>query len=244
MCFFTFAEVLLLPHDQSAGMLPRWLESNIRWSRFCNDAESQYAPIEGEATAIAWALAKCPMFVMGCPNLTVVIPPKSDCTVYHKQAQFREILFQMIIYLSENKQLLNSPIICQLSLHDEISIYLFTQLLPIDFLDLLITNWLSRIQEYKDKMMNKQLIILEFPAIIQQETGNTGYGWPRNNSTGYKNIVVGISVTCLLIRSIISHLIQPVRELDQSSHTLYSQVGGWINQLTPYTAWSMVVSII
>lgn len=41
-------------------------------SRFCNEAESRYAPIEGEATAIAWALAKCRMFIMGCPNLVVV----------------------------------------------------------------------------------------------------------------------------------------------------------------------------
>lgn len=41
-------------------------------SRFCNDAESRYAPIEGEASAIAWALQKCRMFVMGCHNLTVV----------------------------------------------------------------------------------------------------------------------------------------------------------------------------
>ena len=41
-------------------------------SRYCNDAESRYAPIEGEASAIAWALNKCRMFVMGCPNLVVV----------------------------------------------------------------------------------------------------------------------------------------------------------------------------
>ena len=41
-------------------------------SRFCNDAETRYAPIEGEATAIAWSLNKCRMFVMNCPNLVVV----------------------------------------------------------------------------------------------------------------------------------------------------------------------------
>lgn len=41
-------------------------------SRFCNDAETRYAPIEGEAAAIAWALQKCRMFVMGCHNLLVV----------------------------------------------------------------------------------------------------------------------------------------------------------------------------
>ena len=41
-------------------------------SRYCTDAESRYAPVEGEASAIAWALNKCRMFVMGCPNLVVV----------------------------------------------------------------------------------------------------------------------------------------------------------------------------
>ena len=41
-------------------------------SRFCTDAESRYAPIEGEASAIAWALNKCRMYVMGSPNLLVV----------------------------------------------------------------------------------------------------------------------------------------------------------------------------
>ena len=41
-------------------------------SRFCTDAESRYAPIEGEASAIAWALNKCRMYVVGCPNLLVV----------------------------------------------------------------------------------------------------------------------------------------------------------------------------
>ena len=41
-------------------------------SRFCIDAERRYAPIEGEAAAIAWALEKCRIFVMGCLNLIVV----------------------------------------------------------------------------------------------------------------------------------------------------------------------------
>ena len=40
-------------------------------SRFCTPAESRYAPIEGEAAAIAWGLEKCGMFVAGCDNLIV-----------------------------------------------------------------------------------------------------------------------------------------------------------------------------
>ena len=45
-------------------------------SRFCIYAECRYAPIEGEAAAIAWALEKCCMFVMGCPNCIVVTDHK------------------------------------------------------------------------------------------------------------------------------------------------------------------------
>ena len=41
-------------------------------SKFCIDAKRRYPPIEGEAAAIAWALEKCRIFVMGCPNLIVV----------------------------------------------------------------------------------------------------------------------------------------------------------------------------
>ena len=34
--------------------------------------DCQYAPIEGEAAAIAWALEKCHIFIMGCPQMIVV----------------------------------------------------------------------------------------------------------------------------------------------------------------------------
>ena len=41
-----------------------------------------------------------------------------------------------------------------------------------------------------------------------------------------------------------SQLTLPVKGLDQSSFALYSQVGGLINQLTPYTTRSVFRSII
>ena len=41
-------------------------------SRFCTDAEQRYAPIKGKAAAISWALEKCCMFILGCPNVIVV----------------------------------------------------------------------------------------------------------------------------------------------------------------------------
>lgn len=40
-------------------------------SRFCTNAEHKYAPIEGEAAVMAWALEKC-MFVMSFPSIIVV----------------------------------------------------------------------------------------------------------------------------------------------------------------------------
>ena len=45
-------------------------------SRFTTDAESRYAPVEGEALAVVYALEKCRIFVLGCPNLTVVVDHK------------------------------------------------------------------------------------------------------------------------------------------------------------------------
>ena len=41
-------------------------------SRFCTNAEQRYAPIEGEAAVISWALEKCRMFILGCSNVIVV----------------------------------------------------------------------------------------------------------------------------------------------------------------------------
>ena len=41
-------------------------------SRFLHDAETRYAPIEGEALAVAYALHQCRYFILGCKDLTVV----------------------------------------------------------------------------------------------------------------------------------------------------------------------------
>jgi hypothetical protein len=45
-------------------------------SRFTTDAESRYAPVEGEALAVIDALEKCRMFILGCPNLVVAVDHK------------------------------------------------------------------------------------------------------------------------------------------------------------------------
>ncbi|CAL4166698.1 unnamed protein product [Meganyctiphanes norvegica] len=41
-----------------------------RW--FLSSAEAVYAPVEGEALAIVWCLKKAKLFLMGCPNLTII----------------------------------------------------------------------------------------------------------------------------------------------------------------------------
>ena len=45
-------------------------------SRFLKPAESRYAPVEGEALAIAWALEHTKFFTKGCDNLVVVTDHK------------------------------------------------------------------------------------------------------------------------------------------------------------------------
>ena len=42
-------------------------------SQFLTPAESKYAPIEGEALAVAWALEKARLFLLGSPMFTVIV---------------------------------------------------------------------------------------------------------------------------------------------------------------------------
>jgi len=45
-------------------------------SRFLTKSEKNYAPIEGEALAVAWSLEQTRFFTMGCDNLLVVVDHK------------------------------------------------------------------------------------------------------------------------------------------------------------------------
>lgn len=45
-------------------------------SRFTTEAESRYAPVEGEALAVTYALEKCRMFTLGCSDLTIATDHK------------------------------------------------------------------------------------------------------------------------------------------------------------------------
>ena len=50
---------------------PSGWKITLAGSRFLKDAEQRYAPIEGEALAIAWALHDTKYFTLGCDNLVV-----------------------------------------------------------------------------------------------------------------------------------------------------------------------------
>ena len=45
-------------------------------SRFTTEAESRYAPTEGECLAISWSLNNACMFILGCKELIIVMDHK------------------------------------------------------------------------------------------------------------------------------------------------------------------------
>ena len=59
----------------SPACCDRW-RTTLAGSRFNNGAESRYAPIEGEALAVAWALEQSKYFTQGCHDLVVATDHK------------------------------------------------------------------------------------------------------------------------------------------------------------------------
>ena len=53
------------------GCCPGGWRVTLAGSRFLRDAEKRYAPVEGEALAVAWALEDSRFFTMGCRDLVV-----------------------------------------------------------------------------------------------------------------------------------------------------------------------------
>ena len=56
---------------QRSLLLQRWMENQSSW--LTHPAESRYAPVEGEALAVADALDKARHFVLGCKSLTIAV---------------------------------------------------------------------------------------------------------------------------------------------------------------------------
>ena len=58
------------------GCCPTGWRVTLAGSRFLRDAEQRYAPIEGEALAVAWALEDTKFFSLGCKDLVVATDHK------------------------------------------------------------------------------------------------------------------------------------------------------------------------
>ena len=58
------------------GCCPDGWQTVFIGSRFCHSAEQNYAPIEGEATAAAWAANKCRFFLLGLPSFLLALDHK------------------------------------------------------------------------------------------------------------------------------------------------------------------------
>jgi len=71
---------LLQKHCDCPSDLPDCCDDGWRitlaGSRFLQAAEDRYAPVEGEALAVAWALEQTRFFTQGCDNLMVVTDHK------------------------------------------------------------------------------------------------------------------------------------------------------------------------
>ena len=57
--------------DKAPLCCPEGWQLVFAGSRFTKGAEARYAPTEGEALAVAWALNHAHIFTKGCPNLTI-----------------------------------------------------------------------------------------------------------------------------------------------------------------------------
>ena len=51
-------------------------------SRFTKGSEAGYKPIEGEALAVVYALQKCKIFILGCPQLLIVTDHKPLVSIF------------------------------------------------------------------------------------------------------------------------------------------------------------------
>ena len=60
----------------SYGCCPDGWRITLAGSRFLSPTETNYAPIEGEALAVAWSLEQTKYFTMGCDNLLVIVDHK------------------------------------------------------------------------------------------------------------------------------------------------------------------------
>ena len=73
VCVFLWACVFILPPPTDLFCCTQGWKITLVGSRFTHAAKSRYAPIEGEALAVADALDKARHFVLGYKNLTIAV---------------------------------------------------------------------------------------------------------------------------------------------------------------------------
>ena len=69
-------------------------------SRFTTPAESRYAPVEGEALAVAYALHQTRYYILGCPNLIVTTDHKPLSRILNDR-DLHEITNRRLLNLKE-----------------------------------------------------------------------------------------------------------------------------------------------
>ena len=73
------------------GCCPMGWQTIFVGSRFCNGAESRYAPICGEATAAAWGVEKCRFFLMGLDNFFLCLDHRPLIKIFSSSTELGNI---------------------------------------------------------------------------------------------------------------------------------------------------------
>ena len=84
--FFLFQKHCKCPGEADMSCGEGHWKVILAGSRFTNDAESRYAPVEGEALALVYGLESCRMFILGCPDLLVTVDHKPLTKIFSDQA--------------------------------------------------------------------------------------------------------------------------------------------------------------
>ena len=69
-------------------------------SRQLTSTEANYAPIEGETMAVVWCLKKARLFLLGCPNVTIITDHKPLVKLFGDK-ELKDILNPRLLAMKE-----------------------------------------------------------------------------------------------------------------------------------------------
>ena len=78
-------------------------------SRHLTSAEEGYTPVEGEALAVVWCLRKARLFLLGCPNLTLITDHKPLVKLFGNK-ELKDIINPRLLALKEKTLIYNFQI--------------------------------------------------------------------------------------------------------------------------------------